>query len=131
VRPLALHIDGNDLVAEIRQFLQVGCHSIPCGVGAAHELALEFILDSLWNIEISADPIRHTEEGGDVVRQVRPTEEDVGIEINTFEWLLAHSMIFADKAPIRMRSRVPGFVPINPLLASIAPLCLRSLAYDF
>jgi RHS repeat-associated protein len=70
-------------------------------------LALEFILDSLWNIEISADPIRHTEEEGDVVRQVRPTEQDVGIEINTFEWLLAHRMIFADKAPIRMKSRDP------------------------
>ncbi len=76
-------------------------------------IGLKFILDGLWNIEISADPIRHTEEGGDVVRQVRPTEEDVGIEINTFEWLLAHRMIFADKVHIRVQSQLPGLVPIN------------------
>lgn len=31
-------------------------------VGSAHELALELILDGLWNIEIRADPIRHSEE---------------------------------------------------------------------
>ena len=57
--------------------------------------------------KISADPIRHTEEGGDVVRQVGSAEEDVGIEINTFEWLLAHRMIFSDKEHIRSPPAYP------------------------
>jgi len=90
----------------------VNSHSKQCG-------EIDFMdrdaFDSPWSLEISADPIRHTEEGGDIVRQIRPTEEDVGIEINTFEWLLGHRMIFADKAHIRIKFRLSGFVPKNAL----------------